>query len=90
MSEEGRQRPLDSVRIGNIEAAIWPSKDNLPPNVGLVKHYKDAHGEWQTTNSLNMDDVPVAIKTLDKAMDLAIEIQRARYGARSRPSGIAA
>ena len=33
------------------------------------KRYRDAQGEWQNTSSLDVNDIPKAVKALDAAYD---------------------
>lgn len=70
MTQEGKPGPLDRVRIGNIEAAIWPWKENTPPSISVLKHYKDDQERWHTTNSFYMDELPVMIKVSYRAVVL--------------------
>jgi hypothetical protein len=77
-------RPADSVRIGNIEAAIWRNANETATGanpfytISLLRHYKDAQGEWKTTNSYSVDDLPVVAKVSDKALDLVLALQKGR------------
>lgn len=76
-------KPLGSVRIGNVEATIWPSKtEGAPPSVTFQRHYRDKDGNWQHTGSFNIDDVPVVEKVAAKALDKALELQKGAFAAR--------
>jgi hypothetical protein len=71
--------PLKSFRSGALSVAIWEN-ENLSPD-GLVqsyktvtfeRRYKDRNGEWKSTNSLRVNDLPKATLILSKAYEYLI------------------
>ncbi|MEI8174042.1 MAG: hypothetical protein WCH07_11260 [Deltaproteobacteria bacterium] len=68
-------RPEKSFRCGGCEAAIFGneiSKGGTTVTIKKVvfqKRYKSAEGEWKTTYSLDINEIPKAILVLFKAYD---------------------
>lgn len=44
-------------------------KKFLVRNVSFQKHYRDRNGEWQSTSTLDVNDIPKAVLVLSKAYD---------------------
>lgn len=63
-----KQKPAQSFRYGNVEAAIWENETEKGTlyNVTLTRHFKDAD-EWKKTDSFRRDDLLVVAKLADKA-----------------------
>lgn len=68
--------PLKTVRVGGSIATIWENKaknksgDNISVfNISLERRYLDSEGEWQSTNTFNVNDIPKAILALNKAYE---------------------
>ena len=59
-------KPIKVFRAGNMEAAIFENQTakGTMKNVVLSKRYKTAEGEWKSTNSLGINDIPKAIVVL--------------------------
>ena len=80
-------RPADSIRIGQIETSIWRNANetgsgaNPLYTVSLVRHYKDSEGNWKTTISFSVEDLPIVEKVAAKALDLALALQKGRASA---------
>lgn len=76
-----KKSPVQKFRAGTISASIWDnmSKDGSPfRSVSFEKGYKNSKGEWQTTNSLGVTDLPKAIVVLSKAYEaLALKDEEA-------------
>jgi hypothetical protein len=76
-----KKLPVQKFRAGTISASIWDnmSKDGSPfRSVSFEKGYKNSKGEWQTTNSLGVTDLPKAIVVLSKAYEaLALKDEEA-------------
>ena len=70
------KRPETSFKMGGVRAAIW-KRTGQTKNGGtfesrrvvLDRAFKDAQGQWQNTGSLDMNDLPKAIWTLQKAYE---------------------
>lgn len=64
------QQPIDTVRIGAIEAAIWQNtspKGYLLYNTTIVRRYDDEHGNPQSSHSFSRDELLVVGKVCDLA-----------------------
>jgi len=61
-------KPIDEIRIGKIQAAIWRNETEHGPmhNVTLERIYRDGD-QWKATGSLGRDDLLTAAKVLDLA-----------------------
>jgi hypothetical protein len=52
-------RPLWSLKIGSVEAAIWPKRSEKgSPSVSIHKSYTDSEGHLQNTQSFFLEDLP--------------------------------
>jgi len=69
MSEENL--PEKKFRAGAITATIWKNTsqngDAEYNTISFERSYKDKNDNWQTTNSLRVNDLPKAKLVLDKA-----------------------
>ena len=67
--------PEKKFRCGGCEAAIFENeyiKDGKPLTVKKVsfqKRYKIDDGDWKSTNSLDVNDIPKAVMVLNKAFE---------------------
>ncbi len=72
-NQTGATKPEKKIRAGAISATIWKnSKQKDGKNfeyrsVSFERSYKDKSGQWKTTNSLSMQDLPKAIAVIDEA-----------------------
>jgi hypothetical protein len=56
---QSNHRPLWSIKIGGVEAAIWPKRSEKgSPSVSIHKSYTDADGSIQNTQSFFLEDLP--------------------------------
>ena len=68
-------RPEKSIKVGGVEAAIFENeivkggKKISIKKVSFQKRYKSAEGEWKSTNSLDVNEIPKAILVLSKAYE---------------------
>ncbi len=70
MSE--KNKPEKKFRAGAVTAAIWKNQTEDGKEYSTVsfeRSYKDKEGEWQTTNSLRVNDLPRAAMVLNKAYE---------------------
>ncbi len=69
MSQENL--PEKKFRAGAITATVWKNTSNNGESeyntISFERSYKDKNDEWQTTNSLRINDLPKAKLVLDKA-----------------------
>jgi hypothetical protein len=62
--------PIHKERLAFVEAAVWQNEvgtgGKARLHVTLSKSYKDAVGNWQRTGNLDVEDLPYAVKLLDR------------------------
>lgn len=74
----GKKHPEQKFRAGAISATIWlnsrveDGKKISFRTVSFEKNYKDKEGNWQSTNSLRVSDLPKARLVLDKAYEFIV------------------
>ena len=58
-TEEGKDKPVDSLDAGNIRASIWENKgqNGKYHSVTFSKSYQDKEGNWQRSSNFNKTDV---------------------------------
>ena len=64
--------PIKKFSVGGIQVAIWENegKEGVQFNsVSFDRRYKDKDGNWQSTTSLKMNDLPKAVLALQKAYE---------------------
>ena len=64
------KKPVHQLKSHGITVAIWENDNGDGPpryNSTVKRSYKDASGQWHETDSLGLDDLPVASKLLDFA-----------------------
>ncbi len=67
--------PEKKFRAGAISATVW--KNHSEKNGGVIEYrtvsfersYQNNKGEWNTTNSLRVNDLPKAVLVLQKAYE---------------------
>lgn len=68
-------KPEKSFKCGGCETAVFENeiikggKTASIKKVVFQKRYKSAEGEWKTTHSLDVNEIPKAILVLFKAYD---------------------
>ncbi len=71
--EQGNTMPEKKIRAGAVSATIWNNKSKNTEGeyktVTFERSYKDAKGDWQTTHSLRVNDIPKAELVLRKAFE---------------------
>lgn len=70
----GNKRPVKKFQAGGVSAAVWQNsiegKNGQAMNVYSVtldRRYKDGDGNWQSSSSLRLNDVPKAALVLGQA-----------------------
>ena len=62
--------PVHKEKLAFVEAAVWENEvgdeGKTRFRVTLSKSYKDGDGSWQRTGNLEAEDIPYAIKVLDR------------------------
>lgn len=51
------EKPIKVIKATGLELAVWKNDHGL--SVTVRKNYKTKEGEWKTTNSLSLWDLPV-------------------------------
>jgi len=67
-----KTRPAKKFRAGAVTATIWKNRtedDKEYSTVSFERSYKDKNGEWKTSNSLRVNDLPKAAMVLNKAYE---------------------
>jgi len=77
-----KNKPVKKIRAGAISATIWKNEAEVKGKglttfytVGFERSYKDKDGNWKSTNSLNMADIPKGQYVLRKAYEFLIEMK---------------
>ena len=69
-------KPKEVIRVGAVNVSIFENtimKDDkivTIPKVVFQVRYKDKQGQWQSTSSLSVNDIPKAINALQKAYQI--------------------
>jgi len=72
-------KPETVFKIGAVRASIFQNiiekngQSIKLPKVVIEVRYKDKTGQWQSTNSLSINDLPKAILALQKAFEYLTE-----------------
>lgn len=76
MTSEENNLPEKKFRAGAITATIWKNTSNDGESefntISFERSYKDKKDEWQTTNSLRVNDLPKAKLVLEKAYEFLV------------------
>ncbi len=77
--KNGKTLPEKKFSTGAISAIIWKNntlgKNGLPmefKTIKLDRRYKDKDGNWQSTSSLRVNDLPKASLVLQKAYEYLV------------------
>ena len=72
-------KPEKTIRAGAIAVSIWnntaQSKEGIVTqynSISFERRYKDQKGEWKSTNSLRVNDLPKAQAALQRAFEYLI------------------
>ena len=69
----GNTKPIKKYQAGGISAAIWKNNVETKGNavtvlsVTLDRRYKDGEGNWQSSSSMRLNDLPKAVLVLTQA-----------------------
>ena len=72
------QKPTATVRIGAVKAAIWQNDvaGKTRYSVTFSRIYRDAEGQWKTTQSFGRNDLLVLAKVADQAHSGIVDLER--------------
>ena len=68
-------QPVKKFKAGAVEAAIWNNEKKAGDNVttmesvSIVRRYKDKAGQWQSTSSFSMNELPKVALVSKKAFE---------------------
>lgn len=68
-----KSKPIKTFRIGTVQASVFRNvvekegEKITIPSVSFQKRYQDGKGDWQSTNKLNVNDIPKAVLVLNEA-----------------------
>ena len=68
-------KPEKRFSTGAISATVWKNAKNIKGKdvdfrtVTLQRRYKDNNGDWQSSSSLGVNDLPKAVLVLNKAFE---------------------
>ena len=71
-------KPEKSFKCGGCEAAVFENevikggKTIAIKKVAFQKRYKNANGEWDSTHSLDINEIPKAVLVLNKAYEYLV------------------
>jgi len=71
-------KPEKRFRCGGCEAAVFENEINRDGKTGKIKkvsfqkRYKSNDGEWKSTHSLDINEIPKAILALSKAYEYLV------------------
>ena len=72
-------KPKEVIRVGAVNVSIFENtvmKDDkiiTIPKVVFQVRYKDKEGQWKSTSSLSVNDIPKAINALQRAYQILTE-----------------
>src|SRR3989338_3340520 len=71
--------PEKKFRAGPVSATVWHNKgqringeESEYKTISIERNYKDKTGKWQSTNSLRINDLPIAGVVLQKAYEYIV------------------
>jgi len=72
-------QPEKRFRAGALSVTIWQNQgqtktgeETTYKTVSFQRRYKDKNGEWQTSNSLRVNDLPKVSLLMDKAYEFIV------------------
>lgn len=66
--QNNHKRPVFEAKYGLCRASVWANETQgggVRYNVSFQRSYKDDQGNWQTTQSLNREDIGLMIMCLE-------------------------
>ena len=85
-------KPIKEIKVGAIRAAIWENPRHTRDGRSFTSHkvlvdrvYKDVQGKFQTTQSLDVNDIPKALLALKKAYEYCLIIKKPGLAEENEP-----
>lgn len=72
-------KPIAKFSAGQVSCALWENEikvNGKPTSIlkaTISRRYKDSGGNWQTSDSLSRNDIPLAVYCLQKGFAAMIE-----------------
>ena len=79
-------QPIARFKAGQVVSALWENEANVKGKAVTIlkatvqRRYKDKEGNWQSSNSLNRNEILLAIYCLQKAFEKIVEMQNQGLG----------
>lgn len=73
--------PVARLRVGQLNASIWERQTAKGTfySVTVERRYRDAEGNWKSTQGYSVDDLPVLVELAKDARSRMLELQRHAY-----------
>ena len=74
-------QPEHVIRFGAISASVFVNEmeteggKKTVRNVRLQRRYRSGEGEWKSSNSFTLTDLPVAIVVLQRALEYVASVE---------------
>jgi len=78
MKTEEKNLPEMKFRAGAVSATVWQNtgqkdgEETKYNTISIERNYKDKKDEWQSTNSMRINDLPKASLVLKKAYEYLV------------------
>ena len=71
-------KPAAKIRLGRVQASIWENatENGVRYAATFERRYKDAEGNWQSSQSYNDQELLLLAKAADKAHDEILRLRR--------------
>jgi len=68
------EKPEKKFKAGPVSSTIWQNNHEKGAfyTISISRNYKDKEGNWQSTNSLRLNDLPKATVVLQKAYEYLV------------------
>lgn len=78
MTESTQTKKPVNIRHGTIHAAIWTNEGKHGPNfnVTVKRRYRDAEGEWKTTDGFGFEHLLSAAKVFNEAHSVILQLKQ--------------
>ena len=79
MSKMTKKMPVERFRAGQVSCALWENEIEVAGERRTIlkatvsRRYKDANGDWQSSESFSRNEIPLVIYCLVKAFVAIVE-----------------
>lgn len=80
------EKPVAKIRAGAVSCALWRNtikvngQQKTALKATIERRFKDADGQWKSTQSLSRNEIALAIYVLSKALDWIIQQENEKGG----------